>query len=516
MRKILLYFMTAIILFTPMQMVQASQLPESTEIESTKESVTESITEVLPPQSKDAVETQPVSESQAESEGDLQNLLTVDDNNIYDGMSQAYKDGYEPVVSNNFASVVIPIITEEQIDISSIKVTPDLGATENSPFVYRNYQKTVQRTTEKINGSDVEASVFLVKFDFELQSDRYNGVYPVVLNVNYTYGGMSLSQTFTTYIRITDGKSTEVETEPAVAVETEEDPTSEPKVIIEKCISKPEKIQSGDEFSFKAVLKNTNKLKSIQNMTVTISTGADTLSLVADSNVFYYDYLGAGESLEIPLAFKCSDSTAAGKYTLTLEMSYDNPDAVSLTSTGKIEINISQKIEMDLEVGSIASEVNAGDSLSMTVQALNLGRGKVYNARCSVDVPGLTADKSLFLGNMEGGSAASGEISVFAGMVNEDAASDSERYGTTMGTIILTYEDESGDEYSVTKEIKLKINPLEIGSGLDTSDSEKDEGIGVQLLVGTALLLGTACAVTGISLLLRRRKKRKESHDELG
>lgn len=516
MRKILLYcFMTAIIFFLPAEIAQASQLPESTEMGDTEESAMQSTTDVTVSQSSDTVETQPSSESQTESEVNLQNLLTVDDNNIYDGMSQAYKDGYEPAVSNNVASVVVPMITEEHIDISSIKVTPDLGATENSPFVYRNYQKTVQRTTEKINGSDAEASVFLVKFDFELQPEFYNGVYPVVLNVSYTYGGMSLSQTFTTYIRITDGKSTEVETEPAVAVETEADPTSEPKIIIEKCISMPEKIQSGDEFSFKAVLKNTNKLKSVQNMTVSISTGADTLSLMTDSNVLYYDHLGAGASLEIPLTLKCSDSTAAGKYTLTLEMSYDNPDAVSLTSTGKIEISISQKIEMDLEVGSIASEVNAGDSLSMTVQALNLGRGKVYNARCTVDVPGLTTDKSLFLGNMEGGSAASGEISVFAGMVNEDAPTDSERYGTTMGTIILTYEDENGDEYTVFKEIKLKINPLEIGSGLDTSDSENDEGIGVQLLAGTVILVLTAGAVTGASLLFKRRKKRKESHDEL-
>lgn len=250
-------------------------------------------------------------------------------------------------------------------------------------------------------------------------------------------------------------------------------------------------------------------------MTVTVSTSADTLSLSADSNVFYYEYLGTEASLEVPLTFKCSDSAAAGKYTVTLDMSYDNPDASALTATGKIEINISQKMEVDLEVGNIASEVNAGDSLSFTVQALNLGRGKVYNARCQVDVPGLTADKSLFLGNMGGGSAASGEISAFAGMVNADASSDSERYGTTIGTVILTYEDENGQEYTVTEEVKLKINPLAINSGLNTAKDE-DSGVGKQLIIGTAIVLALAGGGTGIPLVIWHRKKRNRIHDELG
>lgn len=436
----------------------------------------------------------------------MENLLTVDDENIYDGMDRAYKDGYEPSVANGVASLILPLQADAAIDISSIKVTPDLGATERSPFVFRNYQKTVKRTDEKVNGSEEQRSVFLVKFDFELQPDRYNGVYPVILTVTYTYQGISMSQTFQTYIQINDGQSTEPETEPPVVIE-EPDPTSEPKVIITKCTGMPEKIESGDTFSFTAELKNTNKLKSVQNMTVTVACAADGLSIQADSNVFYFDTLGAGASLELPLSFKSDEKAADGKYTVTLTMSYDNPDAVSLSSTGNIEINIRQKIDVVLEAGTMATEINAGDSLSLSVQAMNLGRGKIYNARCQVEVPGLTAEKSLFLGNMDGGSAASGQLDLFAGMVNPEATEDSGRYGKTTGSITLIYEDEAGNEYTVSEDISVTINPLKINSTLNTED-DADDGIGSQLIVGILILLGVILAGTAIPLLIRKKRKK--------
>ena len=92
---------------------------------------------------------------------------------------------------------------------------------------------------------------------------------------------------------------------------------------------------------------------------------------------------------------------------------------------------------MALEVGKFASEVNAGDSIKIPVQAMNLGRGKIYNVRCSLDVQGLNASKSLFLGNLDGGTAASGELDVFAGMIDEKAESADKRYGKLREILFL-------------------------------------------------------------------------------
>lgn len=57
-----------------------------------------------------------------------------------------------------------------------------------------------------------------------------------------------------------------------------------------------------------------------------------------------------------------------------MELSYDNPDAVTLTATGQIEITIKQKSELTMEIGQIPEEVSAGDRLQIPVQLVNVGR----------------------------------------------------------------------------------------------------------------------------------------------
>ena len=340
--------------------------------------------------------------------------LKIDDANVYDGMGKAYKDGYEPVISGNTANIIIPLKAEAEADFDSVTASLNLGDTTTSPFVYKNYQKTFQKTTEFINGTENTADIFLVRFELELSADRYNGIYPVEVQA-FTGSGINAAfQSFTVYVRITDGKETETETE-APMPETEEKPTSQPIMMISKSKVEPKTVMAGEDFEVKAVLKNTSKIKDIQNMALTVTWSSPDITLLEDSNMFYIDYIGAGQTKE--MTFKCTagTKTADGKYEMKLDMSYDTLKAETLTSSGSIQVAVAQPMEVKLEVGDIPTEVNAGDSLSVPLQVLNLGRGKIYNVRCAMDVPGLISDTSAFLGNMEGGSAASGELKVFAG-----------------------------------------------------------------------------------------------------
>ena len=375
--------------------------------------------------------------------GEMYGQLSIDDEHLYPGMGQPYKNGYIPKSAGGTVEIIIPLTADENSDITSIRVTPNLGASENSPFVYKNYQKTFYETDKKIDGGSRTRPVFLIRFDLALSADRINGTYPVTMMIEYTSAGQPMTQSLTSYVQITDGRSGE-ETEAVPQTEAETKPTSEPKVILSKCEDMPEKIYAGESFSVKAVLENTNTQKRVQNMTVTVSCDAPGVSLLSDSNVFYYDSLGAGSTQELPLEFFCDETCEQGKYTVNLSMSYDNPDALSLTSEATFNFSVEQKMEVELEVGALADEINAGDQVVIPVQAINLGRGSVFNARCTLEVPGLSSGTSLFLGNMDGGSALSGEIQAFAGMVNEDAASESERYGRTSGMITLSYEDAAG------------------------------------------------------------------------
>lgn len=502
----------------------------------------------------------------------LPDKLRLDDQNVYPGMEKAYQDGYEPAVEEDTVAVILPLLAREGSTIQSVTAVPDLGDGSQSPFVFRNYQKTFGKTVEQINGTEQQKEVFLIRFDLELAEERKNGAYPVKIKISYdTEIETEIQQDFIVYVQITDEKVTpsptatpeptptdtpvpSVSPEPtpeetplpsaetpeteqtdmqgteevitdgaalslggadgggavSVAGTGEEKPSPEPKVIITKCTGVPEHIYAGETVEFTAVLKNTNKKKPVQNMTVAITCEAEGIRLKSDSNTFYFDYLGTEKTLEVPLKFQIDEKTAAGKYTVLFALSYDNPDAEPLTSSGQIDLKVEQKNEVEMEVGEIAEEVNAGDSMQIPIQVMNLGRGMVYNVRCSVEVPGLRADKSLFLGNIDGGTAASGEFGVFAGIVNEDAEEADQRYGRTSGRIVLTYEDEDGEETQKFQDMAITIQPLEIRQ--EETTPEEESGIGKQLAAGIGILIllgGTGCGIS----VWRRRKVRKGRYE---
>ena len=288
--------------------------------------------------------------------------------------------------------------------------------------------------------------------------------------------------------------------------------TSEPKVIVADCKEIPEHIYAGDSVTLKVILKNTNKKKYVQNMTVTAGCEGDGISLGNAVNTQYYEKLGAGKTLEVPVEIQTDKKTEAGKYKLTLELSYDNPDAVTLTANGQIEITIEQKSELTMEIGQIPEEVNAGDRLQISVQLMNVGRGMVYNARCTVDVPGLQTDKSLFLGNLEGGTAVSGELDAFAGVVNAEEETAEKRYGRTGGRILLTYEDENGNSYEETSDIVLTIQPLKIQEQTTDEKEKESNKISRQFLIGVTAVVGLG--IVGVVLPgWIRRKKQGQSYE---
>lgn len=469
--------------------------------------------------------------------------LRLDNENRYEDMEKAYQDGYEPEVSGECVSVILPLLWNGKNEVNTITASMDQGDQNTAPFIFQNYQKTFKKTEEKINDTDQTREVFLIKFVLKLKSDRKNGAYPVQIKTTVQLEEQEIEQNFTVYVQINDEKVAEItptatpeptpsdtsgiseetdSTVPAAEIvgggdvaaavvaggeNKEEKATSEPKVIVADCKEIPEHIYAGDSVTLKVILKNTNKKKYVQNMTVTAGCEGDGISLGNAVNTQYYEKLGAGKTLEVPVEIQTDKKTEAGKYKLTLELSYDNPDAVTLTATGQIEITIEQKSELTMEIGQIPEEVNAGDRLQISVQLMNVGRGMVYNARCTVDVPGLQTDKSLFLGNLEGGTAVSGELDAFAGVVNAEEETAEKRYGRTGGRILLTYEDENGNSYEETSDIVLTIQPLKIQEQITDEKEKESNKISRQFLIGVTAVVGLGIVGVVLPGWIRRRKQ---------
>lgn len=67
--------------------------------------------------------------------------LRIDGYNLYPGMIKTYAQGYVPLVQDDAAYIVLPLIGQAYDGI--VTVTANLGQTADSPFVYGNYSQTL-------------------------------------------------------------------------------------------------------------------------------------------------------------------------------------------------------------------------------------------------------------------------------------------------------------------------------------------------------------------------------------
>jgi hypothetical protein len=433
--------------------------------------------------------------------------LSIDSLNIYDGMDQAYMNGYTPRVKSGKATVVLPLVANGAIQGSAVTATLSLGDPSSAPFVFKNYQKTVELTSNKVASGGTVAS-YLVRFDLPLKKGRIDGAYPVTITISAVASdGTVIQKSYTWYVIITDGKDPNA-TEPAA---TATPPESQPKLIVSSYSLNPSPAVAGKPLIVTVKLRNTSENQAVQNIKITASCDSSDFALKNDSNTIFLDKIAAGGTADVTLNYDIALKALAQQETITLAMEYDNAQAVTLSATGTVAIAVAQPLRVELETPPIASAVNAGDTLPLTFQVMNLGRGTVYNVRCTVEAPGLFPSGAAFIGNMEAGTAKTADLDVFIGTKDMTKGHEKDdKYGPTSGTITLIYEDESGKEYTEKTEISTTINVPVISttSTMPTEEPKKAGQWWVSIIIG-ALIVAALAAV----LVYRGRRGRKhENH----
>lgn len=424
----------------------------------------------------------------------------IDNAHVYDGMDKAYRDGYMPAVKDGRATVVLPLLASAALKNNTITVTPGLGEPSTSPFAYSNYQKTVTLADNAVAGGGT-VSGYLVRFDLPLAAGRVNGVYPVTVDITaQAADGSPVQQTFTAYVTITDGKDPNA-AEPTPKPET---PTSQPKIIVKDYSVNPAPVTAGEPFTATITLENTNTKKAVQNMAVTVSSDCPNFSLQNDSNTIYIGKLGKGATTQIELKYDTDLETPAGRYNISLAMEYDNSEAATLVSAGVVPVTVAQPLRVELETPTIPEQANAGDTMPLKFQVMNMGRGPVYNVRVTLEAPGLIPAGTAFIGNMEAGTAATSDMNVFVGTKSMSEGYEGEdKYGYTSGKITLFYEDEAGQEYTAETEISTTIEAPVIAASSDNVE-EKPETASqwwISVVIG-----GVVIAVLIVVLVMRARK----------
>lgn len=142
----------------------------------------------------------------AEKLNDTAVAVCIDNQNVYEGMENAYNKGYQPVCENGKVTLVLPLMCSGKMKQDKITASVDLGDTKDSPFVFRNYEKNFLCKPEYINGTEETKEIYLVSFTFDLSGSRINGIYPVIINASgEDENGNEIQKAFKNYVTITDG-----------------------------------------------------------------------------------------------------------------------------------------------------------------------------------------------------------------------------------------------------------------------------------------------------------------------
>lgn len=454
--------------------------------------------EAVPPVTTETT-TEATTEADKLDAGEGEPSLYLDDKNIYTGMELSYGKGYIPTVSDNQVTVVFPILCEESIKGDCIKTALELGDAQIAPFVFKNYERTVPYESHKVNGGAGETKAYVADFVIDLKEKRINGSYPVILHVTARdTSGNVIEEQFTAYVTITDGITLEEET----TTEAVEDvPTFAPKMMVEAYTYSKSEIYPGDEVTATITLKNTSQKSSVKNMTVTISAEEKGFTLLSKSDSVYVESIGAQETYTVSFRYRIGASVTSGQYDLSLAMDYADGDGNTYTASGKAKLDVIQDSQVEFDPLIMERDMVVSDVLEAKVQAMNLGRSKVYNVRAELSADGLCPQGTIFIGDMEAGSAASGTTQVSVSSLSGDRL-----YGETQCTVMYYYEDESGREFQETEEFVITIQ-----SPFSETEPVEEESVGQWWIIMAVIF---ALILIGAVFFVLRHIIRKRTEEE--
>lgn len=435
--------------------------------------------------------------------------LRIDNRNCYKGMDKTYSQGYVPRVEEGRVQVVIPLLCDSRLKGDVLETSLNLGDTQNTPFVYKNYNKNITRKKNPINDGSKKKAGFLAAFMLELKADRINGSYPVILSVKGTdTAGNELQQDFTVYVTVTDGKDPNAVQEPVTDQTEPEPPVFVPKVLVQsyRFIKQSaesgetvaeENVTAGDTVTAEITLVNTSDSNSVQNMTAAVAANGEYLTLLSPSDSVYVGSLGAGKTCVISYDYRIGVETPEGQYDLTLTMDYADGKGNVYTGSGSAKLSVKQPVSLQFDPVMIRPQMEVGDVAEVQLQAMNLGRSKAYNVRAVVEADGLTPQGTVFIGDIEPGTVAAGSTRIAVG-----GLSGGSTYGKTKGTVTFCYEDGAGNELTEVQNFQTEVT-----SPFTQKTEEKDET--GQWWIIMAVIAGSLC-ICGVIVLTGRWKGKKK------
>ena len=392
--------------------------------------------------------------------------FTIDERAAFYDMSRSYLQGYEPVVSWDWLTLVIPIRSEKAV--GNIQAELIVANEDISPFKPQSMSARTQR---------VEDGLWAVRFNLNLFSDRTNGDYPCTVRIS---GADADNKELTTdlpmVIHIRDGQTN---TEPA-QISISENASS---------------LNVGEDGVIAVKLTNASRSIGFENLSLTLSDPSGDI-LPKELGTVVLGDLMPGESLDLSFPVTVLSSAKVTPHSLHFDFS-----GQSLGQEAKLSVSYTIPIrqEIRLEQGGLrmAESVVAGDSITATLPLMNMGKADIINAMVTISLPGITERQSVLVGTIQPGETKQAQITLTA---------PKDVFGSFDGTLAITGEDNDGNTVSFDLPVSLTVEEAVKTDVLDTQTAVK------QKTPASVIVLFIVCAVLVAALIVQSILLRGKLH----
>ncbi len=175
-------------------------------------------------------------------------------------------------------------------------------------------------------------------------------------------------------------------------------------------------------------------------------------------------------------------------------------------------MQIGQEANMELTAPRFADTVTVGETVSLELQIMNMGRSAMHNVRCVVSGYGFAPSNTGYIGTMEAGTSATTQVELYILALNASPGNeDGSPYGDTTGTITLLYENDAGEEFQQERSFETTVNRPVVQLPQTTDTQQEEEKMASAWWI-SILILGGVILAAVLTALLIRRKNRKGGH----
>ncbi len=417
-------------------------------------------------------------------------------------------------------NIVLPIVNMGNQNINNVIVTPVISSsTKDWPFeiLTSGYSQTIRDLPGKGNGqSDFDRRRELT-WTLQTRGDALNGYHKLQFSVLYEKNGVKESTTLTTYVKVIGASG-------SGNVENGGASLSTPRVIVTGFTTEPSVVKAGDTFKLMIHLKNTSKRTSVNNMVIHLAAAAEgkdadtTYSAflpTSGSNTVYIDKIGKGSTSDVTIEMTAKADLLQKPYVLEVKMEFEDENYAAFTAAESVSIPIKQNARFDISTPEVMpTEIMVGGESNIMFSIYNLGKTTLYNVKVAFKGDNVSGGDT-FVGKIDAG--ATGNVDA---MVMGTAAT------TNDGTIqaVISYEDESGKEFSETKDVSLFVMedvPMDEGmidggidGGMVDDPGMQNPGSRILKYIVIVVIIIVVLGIIGTIILVVILKKKKAKKEE--